>query len=71
MTYGAFLLQFLVVPILILGVLAYRDRRQSLTSTLTRGLLSPQLALAALVVIAVAYTTLWDNLSGGDRGMEL
>ena len=36
MTYAAFLLQFLVVPILILGVLAYRNRHRLLTGTLAR-----------------------------------
>ncbi len=61
MTYAAFLLQFLVVPILILGALAYRDRHRLLTGTLARGLLSPPLALAVLATIAVVYTTLWDN----------
>jgi lycopene cyclase domain-containing protein len=61
MTYAAFLLQFLVVPIVILGALAYRDRRRPLTPTLSRGLLSPLLALAALAAIAVLYTTPWDN----------
>ena len=61
MTYAAFLLQFLVVPIVILGVLAYRNRRRLLTPTLARGLLSPPLALAVLAAIAVVYTTLWDN----------
>ena len=59
MTYTAFLLQFLVVPIVIVGALAYRNRRKPLASR--RGLLSPLLALAALVVIAVVYTTPWDN----------
>ncbi|MFN8564676.1 MAG: lycopene cyclase domain-containing protein [Anaerolineae bacterium] len=59
MTYAAFLVQFLVVPIVILGVLVYRDRRRP--TALTHGLLSPPLALAALAVIAVVYTTLWDN----------
>ncbi len=61
MTYAAFLLQFLVVPITILGALAYRNRHQSPTATLKRGLLSPPLALTALIVIAVVYTTPWDN----------
>ncbi len=59
MTYAAFLLQFLVVPIVILGVLVYRDRRRLLTEAFAHGLLSPRLALAALVVIAV---TLYDAL---------
>ena len=61
MTYAGFLLRFLIVPILILGALAYRQRRQSSAPLLKRGLLSPALALTALIVIAVVYTTPWDN----------
>lgn len=61
MTYAAFLLQFLVVPIAILGVLAYRDRRRNKPPALARGLLSPPVALVLLIVIALIYTTPWDN----------
>ena len=58
MTYAAFLLQFLVVPILILGVVVYRSHRRS---ELSRGVFSPLFAAGVLAVIAVVYTTPWDN----------
>jgi lycopene cyclase domain-containing protein len=61
MTYAAFLLQFLVIPILILSIVTYLDRRgkRSLPSALT--LLPGGTALAILAAVAVIYTTPWDN----------
>lgn len=53
MTYGFFLLIFVVAPSLVIfGILAYQRR-------ITRRWV---LALAATCVLAVAYTTPWDNL---------
>ncbi len=51
MSYGQFLVVFLVVPILVLGFVL---RRHLSARYLGR--------VAALVAIAVAYTTPWDNL---------
>ncbi len=67
MTYFGFLLRFLVVPILALALLHRWDRRRGrpLPPGLTAG--SPWVALAALVVIAVAYTTPWDNYLVANR----
>jgi lycopene cyclase domain-containing protein len=61
MTYFGFLLRFLVIPIVLLGVLTYLDlrRRRALPASLR--FLSPWLVIAALAVVAVTYTTPWDN----------
>ena len=61
MTYLAFLLQFLVVPIVILSALAYRDHRRKVALPVSLRFLSPCLTLTVLVVIAIIYTTPWDN----------
>ncbi len=61
MTYFAFLLQFLVIPIVILSVMSYRDLRHGRRLPATLRLLSPWLVIAILIVVAVAYTTPWDN----------
>jgi lycopene cyclase domain-containing protein len=61
MTYFGFLLQFVGIPILIFGILNWIDAR--------RGKHMPQpltswpagLVIGALIVVAVAYTTPWDN----------
>lgn len=58
MTYFGFLLQFIVVPIIVLGLLLWRQSRQ-LPAPL-RGWSGGKM-LAALVLIALAYTTPWDN----------
>lgn len=61
MMYFDFLLRFLVIPIVILGVLIYRDSRQGRAQPINLRLLSPWLVIAVLVVVAVIYTTPWDN----------
>ena len=61
MTYFGFLLRFLAIPILILGIIAYLDHR--------RGRHFPEnfrsfpfwAAVLVHVIIAVVYTTPWDN----------
>jgi len=60
-TYFGFLLRFLVIPIAVLLVLTYRDRRQGRALPPALGSLSPWAALAVLIVIAVVYTAPWDN----------
>jgi len=60
MTYFGFLLAFVVLPILALVALTYRDRRQGRMLPASFWL-SPRLGLAVMVVIAVTYTTPWDN----------
>lgn len=61
MTYFGFLLRFLIAPILILLVLHLRDKRQRRMLPPPLRAFSPWKALTVLVVIAVTYTTPWDN----------
>src|SRR4051794_15715206 len=58
-TYLGFLLCFVVLPTLLLGLLAWRDRGTSLPATLLG--LSPWVVLLVLVIVALVYTTPWDN----------
>jgi lycopene cyclase domain-containing protein len=61
MTYFGFLVRFLILPIVVLGLLTIWDRwrGKALPATLRGG--SPTGVLAMLVVIAIVYTTPWDN----------
>ena len=61
MTYAGFLLRFLVIPLLILGLLTYHDMRLARKLPAPLRLLPWWLVLAALAVMAVIYTTPWDN----------
>lgn len=61
MTYVGFLLLFLVVPILALAGLSYRDRRQGRALPAALGLIRPWQGIVALGIVAVVYTTPWDN----------
>jgi lycopene cyclase domain-containing protein len=61
MTYSGFLVRFLVFPIVVLAVLAYRDRRLGIALPRGLSLLPAGGVVAGLAVIALAYTTLWDN----------
>ncbi len=61
MTYFGFLLRFLVIPILILlGVTLWNQRRGRERAAALRSV-PAWLAIAVHVVIAVVYTTPWDN----------
>ncbi len=59
MTYTGFLLLFLVIPIVLLYILNRRDRRKA--QTVSGRLIAPSSLILALGVIAVIYTTPWDN----------
>jgi lycopene cyclase domain-containing protein len=61
MTYFGFLGYFLVIPLLILGVLTYWDVRRGRRLPASLRTLSPVGIVLAHVVIAVTYTTPWDN----------
>ena len=61
MTYFGVLLQFVVVPILVLLLLTYRDRRLGRALPESLRFLSPWWTLGILAVVAVVYTTPWDN----------
>lgn len=61
MTYFGFLLRFLVIPIVILLALNWVERRRGGTRPASLRSIPPALALGAMVLIAVVYTTPWDN----------
>lgn len=67
MTYFGFLLRFLVPPILILALLVWRDHVQGrqLPQSLTG--FPARIVLGAHVIVAVAYTTPWDNYLVANR----
>ena len=61
MTYFGFLLRFLVVPLLLLGAVMLVDARRTRRKRLPLRDPRSWLAVLAHVVIAVVYTTPWDN----------
>lgn len=61
MAYFGFLAVFLVLPILLLLLLAWRDRRRGLEMPEQFRNLSPGIIIALHVLIALVYTTPWDN----------
>ncbi|NLE51627.1 MAG: lycopene cyclase domain-containing protein [Chloroflexi bacterium] len=61
MSYFGFLLRFVVIPILLLGALAWWDRRQGRALPESLRGVRPWIPLAAMVGIALLYTTPWDN----------
>ena len=61
MTYFGFLFRFLIIPIVLLVIVAIVDRRRGRRRPATLQAWSIWAAIALHVVIAVLYTTLWDN----------
>jgi lycopene cyclase domain-containing protein len=61
MTYFGFLLIFLGIPITILGLLIWRDIRQKRPMPAELQNWRPWVALLAHVLVALIYTTPWDN----------
>ena len=61
MTYFGFLLRFLVIPIVILAVVAYIDQRRGRQIPARLHYWPMWAAVALHVVVAVVYTTPWDN----------
>lgn len=61
MTYYGFLLQFVMIPILILAGIALWDRRQERTMPTFLQSFPLGWAIAAHMLIALIYTTPWDN----------
>lgn len=59
MSYLSFLVLFLVTPIMLLGVVLWRDRANRPLPT--RWSASPAWLIAILVLVALLYTTPWDN----------
>jgi len=61
MTYFSFLLYFLVIPILILGLITIVDRRRGTSLPASLQAWPPWAAILLHVIVALLYTTLWDN----------
>ena len=61
MTYFGFLLRFLVIPILIFLVITYLDHKNKLHAKDFRNGRAVWIAIAVHIVLAVVYTTPWDN----------
>ena len=61
MTYFGFLAQFVGIPILILAFLNWLDVRRNRTVPTPLTSWPAQTVIIALIVVAVAYTTPWDN----------
>lgn len=61
MTYFGFLLRFLVIPIVLLALLNLWDHRRGKELPTELQAYSPYKMLAILLLIALVYTTPWDN----------
>ena len=61
MTYFGFLLRFLVIPILVFLAITYWDTKRSKQIRGFRNGLAVWMGIAVHVLLAVAYTTPWDN----------
>lgn len=61
MTYFGFLLRFLIIPIILFAGVALWDRRRGRAMPAALGATPLWLAVALHVVIALVYTTPWDN----------
>ncbi|MGB3717634.1 MAG: lycopene cyclase domain-containing protein [Candidatus Promineifilaceae bacterium] len=61
MTYFSFLVYFLVIPIILLGIVAIVDRRRGTSLPVTLRAWPPWAAILLHVFVALLYTTLWDN----------
>lgn len=67
MTYFGFLFLFLGLPLLLLAGLTLRDARRRISLPPDLRFWSPGLAVLALIIIAVVYTTPWDNYLVANR----
>lgn len=61
MNYFGFLAKFVIVPLVGLGWLAWRDSRRGTTAPPSLNAIPAEAALLGHVVVAFAYTTPWDN----------
>ena len=61
MTYFGFLLRFLVIPILVLLAVTYRDTKRNRSISGFRNTAAVWTGIALHVLLAVLYTTPWDN----------
>ncbi len=61
MTYFGVLARFVVLPLLILRLVLWRDRKQNRTMPQAMSSWDEDIVLAGHAVTAVTYTTIWDN----------
>ncbi len=61
MTYFGFLARFLLIPLVIMGALHWRDARQGVGLPAHFRMWRPWQVILAHVVVAMIYTTPWDN----------
>jgi len=61
MTYFGFLIRFLIVPIILLGIVTIIDYRNKRTIPTAFNATPFWMAIGLHIFIALAYTTLWDN----------
>jgi lycopene cyclase domain-containing protein len=61
MTYFGFLLRFLVIPLVLMGGLTWRDLRRGITRPLALRNWPAWVVLLLHVAVALLYTTPWDN----------
>ena len=61
MTYSGFLVRFLLIPMIIMGLLLWRDHRRGIVTPAYLRNLPAWVAILAHILIAVIYTTPWDN----------
>jgi lycopene cyclase domain-containing protein len=61
MTYFGFLLRFLVIPLVLMGGLTWRDLRRGITRPLALRNWPAWMVLLVHVAVALLYTTPWDN----------
>lgn len=61
MTYFGFLALFLGIPLVLLALITWQDHRANKQLPPTLRTWSPYLVILALIIVAVIYTTPWDN----------
>lgn len=61
MTYAGFLFWFLIIPLVVLSIIALRDRARDRQLPSSLQAFSPVAAILLHALIALLYTTLWDN----------
>jgi lycopene cyclase domain-containing protein len=61
MTYFGFLALFLLIPLIVLGLLIWRDHRRGIALPDALQAYPPWMVLVSHIIVAVVYTTPWDN----------
>ena len=61
MTYSGFLVRFLLIPMIVMGLLLWRDHRRGIVTPAYLRNLPAWVAILVHIFIALVYTTPWDN----------